>query len=136
MADRIEREIEEILRKIDNFVPERARGPARKVGQPFAAAQRWLAHSLAKISLNQVMMWALIVFLVTALLPGIRTIPGAGWIMIGSLIVFVTAFLLSRRGGGARAAGPQKRWRGQPMDLSGPSWPDRLKAWIKGRKQV
>ena len=132
MADRIEREIEEILRKLDNFVPERARRPARRVGQPFVAAQGWFAHRIARISLNQVMMWALIVFIVTFFL---RAAPGFSWIMIGSLIVFATAFLLSKTGG-RRTAETQKRWRGQALDLSGPGWPDRLKAWLKGRKRV
>jgi len=129
MADRIEREIEEILRKIDNFVPERAR---RRVGQPFLTAQGWIAHGLARISLRNVMMWALIAVVVTFFFRGI---PGAGWIMIGSLIVFATAFLLSRFGGN-RGPATQKRWRGQPLDLSASSWPDRLKAWIKGRKRA
>jgi hypothetical protein len=132
MADRIEREIEEILKKLDNFVPERARRPARKVGQPFVAAQGWLAHRIARISLNTVMMWALIIFIVTFFL---RAAPGFSWVMIGSLLVFAAAFLLSKTGG-RRAADAQKRWRGQPLDLSGPSWPNRIKAWLKGRKRV
>ena len=132
MADRIEREIEEILRKIDNFVPDRARRPARKVGQPFIAAQSWIAHSLAKVSLRAVMMWALIAVVVTFFFRGI---PGASWIMIGSLIVFATAFLLSRASGSRRPS-TQKRWRGKELDLSGPSWPDRIKAWLKGRKRA
>lgn len=131
MADRIEREIEEILRKLDNFVPDRARRPARRVRQPFVAAQTWIAHRLARISLNSVMMWALLAFLITFFLS--RGIPGASWIMIGSLLVFATAFLLSRRSGG-RPAG-QKRWRGEALDLSGPSWANRIKAWIKGRRR-
>jgi hypothetical protein len=132
MADRIEREIEEILKKLDNFVPDKARRPARRVGQPFVAAQGWFAHRLARVSLNQVMMWALIAVVVTFFLRGI---PGASWIMIGGLIVFATAFIMSRRGvrGAPRT---EKRWRGEPMDLSGPKWPDRLKAWVKGRKRA
>ncbi len=135
MADRIEREIEEILRKIDDFVPEtpKSRRAARKV-RPFAAAQTWLAARLAAISLNQVMMWSLIVVIASFFL---RAIPGAGWLMIGALIVFVTAFALSLMTGG-RGAHPsaEKRWRGQPLDLTGPGWPDRIKAWIKGRKRA
>jgi len=131
MADRIEREIEEILRKIDDFVPDRARRPARRVGRPLAAAQGWLVHALARVSLRRVAMWALIVVVVAFFLRGI---PGATWLMIGGLIVFATAYLLSRRGGG----GPkiEKRWRGQPLDLSRPSWPDRLKAWLRGRRRA
>ena len=131
MADRIEREIEEILRKLDNFVPDRARRPARRVRQPFIVAQTWIAHRLARISLNSVMMWSLLAFIITFFLS--RGIPGASWIMIGSLLVFATAFLLSRRSGGRAAT--QKRWRGETLDLSGPSWANRLKAWIKGRRR-
>ena len=133
MADRIEREIEEILKKLDNFVPDRARRPARRVGQPFAAAQSWLAHRLARISLNSVMMWSLFVVLVAFVAS--RGVPWAGWVMIGALIVFATAFVLSRMGVSSRPQ-TQKRWRGQPMDLNGPAWPDRVKAWIKGRRRV
>jgi hypothetical protein len=123
MADRIEREIEEILRKIDDFVPERARRQTRRVGQPFSAAGSWFARRLARISLNQVMAWSLVTLLIAFF----------AWIMIGALVVLVTAFLFSMgRSTGGRPV--EKRWRGQPMDLSGPSWPDRVKAWIKGNK--
>ena len=133
MADRIEREIEEILRKLDNFVPEAARRPARRAGQPFAAAQSWLMHKLARISLNQVMMWSLFAFIVAFFARGV---PWAGWVMIGTLIVFATAFILSRMGAGSARSQPDKMWRGQPMDLSGPRWPDRVKAWLKARKRA
>jgi VIT1/CCC1 family predicted Fe2+/Mn2+ transporter len=134
MADRIEREIEEILKKIDNFVPDKAaaRRPVRKVSQPLNAAQGWVARRLAAISLNQVMGWSLLLVLATFFL---REVPGVTWVMIGGLIVFVTAFVLSLLGGG-RPQTTEKRWRGEPIDLSGPGWPDRLKAWIKSRKKA
>jgi hypothetical protein len=78
------------------------------------------------------MMWALFAVIVAFFLRGI---PGAYWILIGALVVFATAFILSTRGGPS-AGGYQKRWRGQPMDLSGPSWPDRIKAFLKGKKRA
>jgi len=135
MADRIEREIEEILRKIDNFVPEAARGrrPARRQNRTFASAQGWLARRLAAVSLNQVMWWSLFVVIVAFVTRGV---PGMGWVMVGALIVFVTAFFLSLGRGGKKVARADKYWRDRPIDLSGPSWPDRLKAWIKGRKKA
>jgi hypothetical protein len=133
MADRIEREIEEILKKLDNFVPERTHKPVKRMGQPLNAAQSWFAHRLARISLKQVMMWSLFVVLVSFFM--MRGFPGAMWIMVGALIVFATAFVLSRSGGGSQPQS-QKRWRGQPIDLSGPAWPDRVKAWLKGRRRV
>jgi hypothetical protein len=132
MADRIEREIEEILKKIEKF-PEggRASRPPRRPAPSSSGggtAQRWLA----RISLRKVMMWALFAVIVAFLLRGI---PGAYWVLIGALVVFVTAFFLSTRGG-PNVQAPEKRWRGQPMDLTGPSWPDRIKAFLKGRKRA
>ena len=132
MADRIEREIEDILKKIDEFVPERPRRVTRRAGQPFSAAQSWIARRLARISLHQVMMWSLFVVLISFFARGV---PGLTWVMIGALILFATAFLLSRRGGAARGTYGEKRWRGQPLDLSSEPLPDRLKAWIKGKRR-
>ena len=135
MADRIEREIEEILRKIDDFVPEtsRQRRPRRNVSRPFAATQAWLAKRLAAISLNQVMMWSLVLVLASFVF---RAMPGAGWVLIGGVIVFLTALVISiATGGRAQAAPKEKRWRGQPVDYDGPSWPDRIKAFIKGKRR-
>jgi uncharacterized membrane protein YfcA len=132
MADRIEREIEEILKKIENF-PERGKGAPRPPRRPSSpggtTAHRWLA----RVSLRKVMMWALFAVIVAFL--G-RSIPGAYWLMIGALIVFVTAFILSTRGGPSVAQAPEKRWRGQPLDLRRPGWPDRIKAFLKGRKRT
>ncbi len=133
MPDRIEREIEDILRKIDDFVPDRTRRAARRANQPLSAAHGWLAHRVSRISLNQVMMWALAVVVITFIFR--FAIPGLGWVMLGSLIVLVTAFLLSLRGTKGTNASSTKRWRGQPMDLSGPSLPDRIKGWFKGRNR-
>lgn len=132
MADRIEREIEEILKKIDNL-PERSRqsrvrkpgGPARPTSNSF----KWLS----RISMRKVMIWALFAVIVAFFFRGI---PGGYWLLIGAIIVFATAFILSTRGGGGTSPStPQKRWRGQPMDLSEPRLPDRLKAWWKSRNR-
>jgi hypothetical protein len=137
MADRFEREIDEILRKIDDFVPDNGRPPRqpRKVGHSLSGAQGWLGRLLASISLSKVMLWSLLIFLAAFFL---RAIPGAGWLMIGALIVFATAFVLQLTTPGARSRhSPEKRWRGQPINYSnGPNWPTRLKSWIKGRKRA
>jgi hypothetical protein len=134
LPDRIEREIEEILRKIDEFVPERPRRTPRKrtAQAPGATGQSWVGSRFSRISLNQVMGYSLLVVVIAFFF---SAVPGAGWLMIGSLIVFATAFLISTLGGGSHAK-VERRWRGEAMDLSGPGWPDRLKAWIKGRRSV
>lgn len=134
MADRIEREIEEILKKIEHF-PDRKSGrqPPRRQGPSGGGViQRWLA----RISLRKVMMWALFAVIVAFFLRGV---PGAYWILIGALVIFATAFILSTRGGGPASNRYEKRWRGQPIDLSGPSgpsWPNRIKAFLKGKKRA
>jgi hypothetical protein len=56
--------------------------------------------------------------------------------MIGALIVLATAFVLSLRAPGGRP-GPEKRWRGEIVSYStSRGWPDRLKAWLKGRRKA
>ena len=143
MADRIEREIEEILKKIDDFVPEKPRSvrkrPADKTAPAFENPSRQppprssaSGGSLSRVSLNQVMGWSLIAVLIAFFLP----IPGSGWVILAALLVFGVAFLLSRMGGGGGGSrGAEKRWRGEPIDLSGPSFAVRLRDWIKGRRR-
>ena len=145
MADRIEREIEEILKKIDDFVPEKPRSvrkrPADKSAPAFENPSRQAATprggssggSLSRVSLNQVMGWSLIAVLIAFFLP----IPGSGWVILAALLVFGVAFLLSRMGGvgGGGSRGVEKRWRGEPIDLSGPSLPTRIRDWIKGKRR-
>jgi hypothetical protein len=142
VADRIEREIEEILRKIDDLPekprnvrkrPERAapafENPSRATPAPRSSNTG--GGSLARVSLNQVMGWSLIAVLIAFFLP----IPGSGWVILAALLVFGVAFLLSRMGGGGSSRGVEKRWRGEPMNLRGPSYAERLRDWIKGRRR-
>jgi len=129
MADRIEREIEEILRKIDDL-PERRRAKAVRKAPPAGSSSMRI---LSRINMRKVMMWSLFAILVGALV--LRAVPGGYFLLIGAIIVFVTAFILSTRGGPTTNA-PEKRWRGQPLDLTEPSWPNRLKAWWKGRNRT
>lgn len=93
-ADKIEREIEDILRKIDDFVPDRGKRPPAKPPKRgrFASAQGWFGHRVARVSLSQVMMWSLLLIVAMFFLRGL---PGASWVMIGSLIILTTAFILS-----------------------------------------
>jgi hypothetical protein len=127
MADRIEREIEEILRKIDDL-PERRKAKAARKTPPSTGPSN--LRVLSRVNMRKVMMWSLFAIIVGALL--FRAVPGGYFLLIGAIIVFVTAFILSTRGGPTTNA-PEKRWRGQPLDLNEPTWPNRFKAWWKGR---
>jgi hypothetical protein len=143
MPDRIEREIEDILNKLDDFVPDKGqkpipfRKPAKRRG---ANGGNRLTQRLAKLSLNQIMLYALIALVAGFLL---RSMPFASWVMIGALVILVAAFFLSMRAGSGRGrignSGYEKRWRGEPIDLSNnyssgaPTLGDRIVRWFKRR---
>jgi hypothetical protein len=135
MPDRLEREIDEILKKLDSFLPEKGRQP-RPARRPASRGSvgAWLGRRVTSISLSQVMLWALVIVLAAFLFRFVNPMV-MRWVLIGGLIVFATAFVLSVFGGRRPRGVPEKRWRGQPLDLSGPGWPDRLKTWLRGRKK-
>ncbi|HEY7296258.1 MAG TPA: hypothetical protein VH916_14530 [Dehalococcoidia bacterium] len=130
MPDKFEREIDEILRKIDDFprgpVPlHRRNGLARR----FVAWQRKLAVRASRISVGQVMLAAMVLMVCSYLFrSAFRGIWQYGLLL--GLILFFTAFVLSLRSGSARGREPY--FRGHPRSYyqtpgTGPV--DRLRAW-------
>jgi hypothetical protein len=132
MSDNIEREIEEILSKLDEFVPEEsvARRMRRRSSNWAANLNRAIASRLARISLGQVMLAALALVLVALLFGRVNPLL-ARWVIIAGLILFFTSFILSLRLGRGRSV--QKRWRGQVIHLSQPSLIDQVRSWLRGR---
>ena len=139
MPDRIEREIEDILSKLDDFVPDKGQKPIpfRRPANRKPQRKSWLSQRLARISLNQVMVYALIALILGFILRGL---PFATWVMIGALAVLLTAFFLSLRAGGGSGSvsgNYQKRWRGEPIDVPdpyrGPGIGDRIAKWFRRR---
>jgi hypothetical protein len=136
MPDKFEREIDEILKKIDDF-PRRPtplrRGNAwtRRV----SALQRSLAIRAARISVSQVMLTAMglmvLSYLFRAALPGV-------WVygLVLGLILFFTAFGLSLRSGGTRGSQPYHRGRPRTYYETDTSslWP-RLRAWWRNQRR-
>jgi len=93
-----------------------------------------LLEPLARISVRQVMLAALILIFVGFV--GARVNPVLGrWVLIAGVILFLTSFALSflHRGPGAPAT--DRRWRGRPLDLREPGPGDRLRAWFRKRGQ-
>jgi hypothetical protein len=138
VSDNIEREIEEILSRLEEFVPEEgvAHRVRRRSSDWAANLHRAIASRLARISLGQIML-ASLVLVVAALLFGRVNPLLARWVVIAALILFFTSFVLSLRlsRGPSRGPATQKRWRGQVMDFSEPSLTDRLRAWLRGKRR-
>lgn len=138
MPDKFEREIDEILSKLDHFPKQ---GPLQRmqvrVERRATSFQRALALRLARLSVSQIMLTGIGLVLFAYFF---RSIMPAIWyyLVIFGIILFFTAFVLSSFGFGARGGrGRQIYWRGQPAQSyyqSGPSLMSRLRDWWRRRQ--
>lgn len=132
--DKIEREIEDILNRLDDFVPEEtvADRMRRRSSGAAAAFGRALIAPLARISLRHVMLTALALVVLGFLAMKVHPLFGR-WVLVGGVILFLTSFSLSFFNRGPTKT--EKRWRGQPLELNEPSLGDRLRAWLQSRRR-
>jgi hypothetical protein len=137
MPDKFEREIEDILNRLDNFPEQGPSDRARKaVSNRVGAFQRRLALRLARLSVGQIMLGGIVMILVgyffRALIPEIWY-----YVVILGLILFFTSFALSLFGAGRGHANSQTYWRGKPVQsyyASGPDFARRIREWWRRRQ--
>jgi hypothetical protein len=142
-SDKVQREIEEILDKLDNFVPEerfvekiRARRKReRATNGPGAIDRLW--SRLSRITLGHLMLAGLACFII-ALIFGGALGALATWLWVAGLLLTVGAFAMSviTGGGGRQTIGTgrvQKQWRGRTIEYGEPSAMDRLRGWFRRR---
>lgn len=140
--DRLEREIEEILGKIEQFPDQesRARRARRRninrVTSTVAGWQQAIARQLGRVSVSQIMLLSFLLILFSFFFRG-RGLPPflASWILVAGVILFVSAFavrlLAGGRGGGGRV---EQRWRGRTIEYrTGSSMADRIRRWWASR---
>jgi hypothetical protein len=136
--DRLEREINEILEKIDHFpTPEQrrartARRAVHRLGDAVSTRVHAITRELSHVSLSQVMLLAFILILGSLFFR--RVIPIAWpWMMYAGLVLFLTSFVLmvfgGGRGGGQSVSGQQHYWRGRPVSYSSDSLSRRMRRW-------
>ena len=142
--DKLQREIEELLGKLDTFVPEERlaakirtrRRQQQKADQTGPTVWERLTRPFTRITLGQVMIAGLICLGVSFFFRGPLG-EWAGWLTIAGLVMTAAAFILSMvSGGGSRttigATRVQKRWRGQVIEYGGePSTIERFRAWLR-----
>ena len=137
--DKIQREIEDILNRLDTFLPEESAASKVRRGSSNAASAffRALTEPLARISLRQVMLTAL-VLIVGGFIAG-KASPDVGrWVLIGGLVLLFGSFAVSFFGRSSGAPATEKRWRGQPLVLgpqASPGLGDRLRAWFRAKRR-
>lgn len=139
-ADKVQREIEELLEKLDNFVPEERlrtkirarRKQARRPERTGPGPLQRMSHQFGRITLGQVMIAGLILLAVSFLFDGPLG-AAAFWLTLAGIILTAGAFVLSVvNGRGARSTisgRVQRRWRGQVIEYGEPTTVERVRSW-------
>lgn len=144
MPSRVEREIEEILSKLDGLPPS-SRPPTRlrrtwrsRLGRSITRLRERLP-GLPSINPGSMMLLGLCMIL-SALFLRMISPELTRWVVIVGLVLFFASFVLSfrRGGGGSSLTSGDTYWRGQRIPrsaLRGPSMADRLRGWWRRRNR-
>jgi hypothetical protein len=132
--DKVQREIEELLNRLDEFVPEKgAPRKERKTSYVASNVGDGLLAQIGNISLKHVMLAAFALVIIAFLTMPVAPVLGR-WVAIAGLILFATAFVLSFFNRPSAPKG-ERRWRGEVMDLESPSLGERLRAWFDSKRR-
>ncbi|MDP9237318.1 MAG: hypothetical protein M3P30_07975 [Chloroflexota bacterium] len=138
--DKVQREIEELLDKLDNFVPEerlvsKIRSRRKVESGPGMLDRLWAR--VGKLTLGHVMVAGLALLLIGTFARGALG-AFATPVVVTGIVLTVGAFILSAVNRDSRrtlAGGSmEKRWRGQVVDYSEPSPTSRFREWLRGRR--
>ena len=146
-SDKVQREIEELLEKLDNFVPEERlaskiknrRSEKRRTARTGPTMWEQATARLSRITLGQVMIAGIICLAVAFLFDG----PLGAWagpLTILGIVLSAGAFIMSVVRGGRRgdpvSGRVQRRWRGEIIEYGEPTPMERMRGWFrrKGRQ--
>jgi hypothetical protein len=139
--DKVQREIEELLGKLDNFVPEERLASKMKQKRRAAAGTGMIERVLKRVSritLGHVMLTGLALLLTASFAPGLFG-GYSRYAMVLGLLLTGGAFVMSVIGWDSRrtitGGTTEKRWRGQVIDYSEPSPASRLRNWLRGKRR-
>ena len=140
MSDRLEREIEEILDKIEHFpTPESRRARARKrylrqLGSSIGQRQRAIASQLGRISISQVLLISFLMILGSFFFRRFNPVL-MQWALYAGIILFITSFAILMFSRGQSTPSSQQRWRGREIEAGYQASPlDRLRRWWDTRR--
>lgn len=150
--DRLEREIEEILGKIENFPGPEARRARKPLPRPLVGAlatrRRAIARELSRVSVSQVMLFSFLLILGAFFFRAAGIV--ATWALYGGVVLFLVSFAIMMFGSRGRLSGRQETvWRGRNVAYGAyarpptrgrvtgqpalPSLVDRLRRWWAAR---
>jgi hypothetical protein len=147
MPDKVQREIEELLDKLDTFVPEerfaskirdrrkREKAAARS-GPTFGER---IGQRFSGITLGHIMIAGIALLAIGFFVRGPLG-DAAFWVSIAGIALTLFAIVMSMRSKGAGSRTPlfragtgrvQKSWRGQVIEYGEPSTVDRVRGWFR-----
>ena len=138
MSDRLEREIEEIFDKIEDFPKletRRARARKRAVrrfGAAIAGRQRAFARQLGRISIGQVMLISFLLILSSFFFRRFFSPAAMQYVLLAGVILFVSslAIMFFNRGNPPM----RQNWRGQQITYRAqPTLSERIRGWWRSR---
>ena len=120
MPDKIQREVEDLLARLDKFPPPKpwhVRLRDSIADGIVGVIAAFSSIPFPRLSAGHVVLISILVMVVTFLAFGS---DGFGrWIIVGAVLVFIAAFAFSLRR--KSRPGEQKYWRDRPMDIDDPS---------------
>ena len=139
--DKVQREIEELLGKLDNFVPEErlvSKIKSRRKAEAGPGFTERLLKRVSHVTLGHVMLAGLALLLLSSFAPGLFGGYSRGAMILG-LLLTGGAFVMSVIGWDSQrtitGGTTQKRWRGQVIDYAPPSPTSRFRNWLSGRRR-
>ena len=145
--DRVQREIEEILDKLDTFVPEErftAKMRARQKEHAAPAGPSPLERALrpfTRITLGHLLLAGLALFAIAFLFDDQLGSTVSMYMKVVGVLLAGSALLFSVLNGGNtrlrvdRGGKVQKRWRGQVIEYHEPGRVDRVRGWFRRRRE-
>ncbi len=136
--DRLEREIQEILDKIEQLPAPRQRRASglqrslRRFGDGVSAWQRTVVQELSRISLSQLVLLSFLLILGAFFIRGIG--PVGTWLMIAGVVLLVASLALMIFSGGSARARTQQ-WRGRTISYKRDGLVQRIRRWFSNRSR-
>ena len=142
MSDTLEKEIEELLKKIDNFPSSESTSKKRLklylkyLGNMISIKHQLIAKYLGKISLSQLMLGSFLMIFASYFILGRINPLLMRWVLFSGIILFLTSFTLMFFGSSNRASKNEQIWRGKKVNTS-PRYENfvlRIFKWIRNRR--
>jgi hypothetical protein len=140
--DKVQREIEELLGRLDNFVPEErlaAKIKRRRREKQEAQGPSMIERAfdrVASITMAQVMIGGLALLVISWIFrdPLGGWASWVGWLGLGLTVVAFVLSMVRGRGPKSTLGGRvQRRWRGQIIEYGEPSAMDKMRGWFRRR---